>query len=382
MKAKFAFAFSILTMAIVLVVSYMGTPTAAHAAESVSPKLVTAMDILGANTCTVNEEGDQVCYEEKDPQYTDPSYSCPTGSTPIQGDPTHCHVDTSGYVYTNRPTIPATYKCPEGFVEFDGGPKACRQVLVPGHYETEDQPSIVLCPDPVFWSYTYQGVTYSATIMYDKPESDPKHCHREAGNVLPVPIEDWPGFVRGRLNQENPENATGETVYSDCSTLGAGWETDPNVEHGCRKWIATTYNYADKIVDVPEHYGDCLTGYDPVPGSDIQCQKYEEGGHDIDAILVAGQAYCSAGDLVNGKCRVVIECSSSCPYPGLEHLAADDPACVAPPVDPPVDEDKWEGGLSCAELDALGVNLPPHCLGYGAKIWFETIILWFRNRSN
>lgn len=285
-------------------------------------------------TCEENEGG--TCYDFVDPLYTDGSYTCPTGSTAIEGDPEHCLVDTSGYVYATRQVIDATYKCTDGYTEVQGGEKACAKVLVAGHYEVADQPSTLLCPDPVTWSYFYakDGITYSATIMYNKPESDPHHCHREAGNVLPVPIEDWPGFVRGRLNQDNPENANGETVYQDCSTLGTGWQLDPAAEHQCRKWINSTYTWADKVVDVASHYGDCLNGYTPVDGSDTQCQKWVEGNSTIEATYVSGTPYCTEGTLVDGKCKVEVPCPP-------------DPDTCPPPVPPSND-----GGRSCAEYKA------------------------------
>jgi hypothetical protein len=322
--------------------------------------------------CVVYADGSQECFRLDDPQYTDPSYSCPEGSTPIDGDPTHCLVTTSGYVYANRPTVPATYKCPSGYTEFEGGDKPCRKVDVAGHYITDDQPIVdYTCPTVTF-SVTVNDVFYTITFTYEKSE-DPHKCHRPSDATLgPLgspAFSTWPGQVNGKFRAGTDEFLDATPVYGDCSTLGAGWETDPAVAHGCRKWVDTTYLYADKVVDVAEHLGDCPDGYEPTPGSDTQCRKPAEENSTIDAIRTGGTPYCSAeGTLVDGKCRVVVDCPPD-PCEWNPNIPADSKDCHAP---------EPTKGLSCRQLEAKYAEgghpeylLPPHCYASGLRDWFQ-----------
>lgn len=341
-----------------ILVALMLVPTAAQAAPADSaPQLVTVpASILAApasGQCTVNAEGDQVCYDFVPAQYTDPTTACPEGSTPIEGDPDHCFVDTSGYVYADRPTIPATYVCPEGYEEVSGGEKPCAKVKEAGHYDTQAQPyeDVTSCPGPFTftadrwtcpsgyhlfgftckkWFHPDVPATHEVfgpiTVYYDK-SNDPNKCHMRTGSQ-----EDVPSWAMHEFNDEFDEwiDSTVTRVYAACSTLGADWEDDPAVAHQCRKWINATYDWADKVVGVPEHLGDCPTGYTPVAGSDTSCQKYEESGNEVDVVTVGGTAYCDEGDLVDGQCRVVVDCPVYCPYEGLTNLLATDLACKPP----------------------------------------------------
>lgn len=340
----------------VIVMAFGGPVSTVKAATTLAP------------TCSVNAEGEQVCYNWVDPQYTDPTYECPAGSTPVPGDPAHCTVDTSGYVYAPRPWIPATYICPNGYEEVSGGPKPCRKLLDEGYWNYAPQPSTEVCPGPITWSYTYQGVTYTITFSYDKDDKDPHKCHRPSDNNTPP--SSWPGYVRGRFNQENPEFLPAQTVYGTCENLGTGWEDDPATEHQCRKWNPPTYDYVDKVVDVEAHYGDCSSlgdGWEQGP-SENQCQKYSESGYVINAIVVGGTAYCSIGDLIDGKCRVVVEC----PPPPPHELTCKELIAKYHAVG-------WNG-LTVEEkkaLKACPLHPLPHLPKSGGEGFFETLLARF-----
>lgn len=374
-----------------VVIALAGTSAAKAAAPAAAPTVARTIALEDGKICVVNTDGTETCYDAgTDPLYTDPTYSCPTGSTPIDGDPAHCTVATSGFIYADRPWIEATLVCPDGYTEVTGGEKPCAQVKEAGHYITAPQPyeDETSCPGPITWSYTYWGHTYTITFSYDKKESDPHKCHRPSDNNTPP--HGWPGFVRGKFNSENPEfiDATVTRVYKACSTLGAGWDADPAVEHQCRFWVNTTYDWADKVLGEAAHYGACPTGYDPVPGSDVSCQQPTTGSQTVDALVTSGTPYCAegTGSLVDGKCRNEIECP---PVPCLEGQTynPDTQSCESAPKLPPEDE---KNGRSCNKYYAylIEVGHPeridniPHCKGTasGSEDFFQNLwAQWFGN---
>lgn len=397
--------FSILAAIFVVVAVFGATPAQAAPAKLASVPVKNLPGISANKSCSVDAQDEEICYDLVEPQFTDPTYECPKGSTPIEGDSKHCRVDDSQYVYADRPVIPATYKCPDGFEAFQGGDKPCRQVDVAGHYITAPQPIVDYTCQTVTWSYTDvvvnhlpHGVTtttttvYSITFVYDK-SSDPTKCHRPSDDALgslgsPIPFSEWPGNVNGEFRSHVAEFIDATAVYGDCSLLGAGWETDPAADHQCRKWIDTTYNYADLVVDVAAHYGLCSSlgdGWEQDPDNEGQCRKWVTGGHDIDAIVIAGVPYCADdGELVDGKCKVVVECPPTPPVCQYNpNLLASDPKCKPP-----------KQYLNCKELQAryteLGrdYQLPKSCVlpktggtNPFLNLWAQ-IVSWFPFLAN
>jgi hypothetical protein len=295
-------------MVVVLAYSLFST-TSAKAAPTPAPNNLTAVsfpiDLGNGRTgiCVIQPNGDQTCYEYQEPQYTDPTYSCPAGSTAIDGDPTHCLATSTSTVYTDRPQIPATYTCPDGYTQ-EG--TTCKKLVADGYWDTVDRPITTpeqyICPPDYTWSYSYQGVIYSSLVSYTKNENDPHHCHRQSANILPSPV---PGAVQGKYNQDNPENADTILVPAVYGSCPAGYAVAPDPSK-CQKWIPPVYDYQSMIVDDPAHPGACPDGYEVY--SETQCSKQVTENDTIDAIRTGGTPYCSEGSLVNNQCVVEVPC--------------------------------------------------------------------------
>ncbi len=380
--------FSIL--AAVFVIAALVPPVLASAAPSAKPALVAAAPTLlktvvnsrplnlangVKGVCNTFADGTQVCYSYTDPQYTNPSYSCPEGSKPIDGDPAHCLVTTTGTIYEARPQVEATYKCPDGFTPFEGGDKPCRKLITAGFWTCPvgdsgpdangvcTKPAVLSCPGPFTFTDSHQvcpsnDSAYTSsnsnlackkkinnvwkyaskvtetfgpiTVNYGLKSNDPNHCHLDTGVSDTVP--DW---AMSDFNQQFPE-------LKDISSTPGGTEQGT--------WHAPVYSYADEVVDVPAHPGDCPDGWTIF--SDTQCSKVVTNNETIDATVIAGTPYCKEGTLnSDGKCQTVIPCPpppppAPCTVKGLENLPATDPKCVPPSYLPP--------SVICPIFDANG----------------------------